>query len=122
MHCFCNENKYKCGFCDDCDNCIHCKKLKYIRECLGNAYYLSPKEAPWQPNHWKDFLYYETDKELKNIQNLVSDDFNFRIEIKYVKKVGQSIGIIIFDYVLNFNYVTRLSNFFWVSFCRRKIN
>ena len=68
------------------------------------------------------FLYYETDKELENIQNLVSDDFNFRIEIKYVKKVGQSIGIIIFDYVLNFDYVTRLSNFVRVSFFRRKIN
>ena len=38
LHCFINENKKKCGFCDDYDNCIYCKKLKYIRQCLDNAY------------------------------------------------------------------------------------
>ena len=46
LHCFCNKNK-KCGFCDNYDNCIHCKKLKYIRQCLDDAYYFSPrKDAP----------------------------------------------------------------------------
>ena len=63
------------------------KKLKYIRQCLDNAYYFSPrKDAPWQPTHWKVFLYFEINKEFKKIQKLVSDDFNFRLEIKYVKK------------------------------------
>ena len=42
LHCFCNENKKKCGFCDDYDKCIYCKKLKYIRQRLDNAYYFSP--------------------------------------------------------------------------------
>ena len=34
----------KCGFCDNYDNCIHCKKLKYIRQCLDDAYYFSPRK------------------------------------------------------------------------------
>ena len=68
LHCFCNENKKKCGFCDHYNNCIHCKKLKYIRECLDNTYFFSPrKDAPWQPTYWKIFLYYQIDKEFENI-------------------------------------------------------
>ena len=84
LHCFCNENQKKCGFCDKYDNCIHCKKLKYARQCLDNAYYFSPgKDAPWQPTHWNVFLYYQIDKEFENIRKT---DFNFCIEIKYVRK------------------------------------
>ena len=83
LHCFCNENKKKCGFCEY-DNCIHCKKLKYITQYLDNAYYFSPrKDAPWQPTHWKVFLYRQIDKEFGNIQK---HQFNFSIEIKYVWK------------------------------------
>ena len=84
LHCFCNKNKERCGFCDDNDNCIYCKKLRYIRQCLDNAYYFSPrKHAPWQPTHWKIFLYHQIDKEFENIQK---PHFNFCIEIKYSRK------------------------------------
>ena len=57
LHCFSKESKKKIGFCDDYENCIHWKKLKYIRQCLDNAYYFSPrKDAPWQPAHCKVFF------------------------------------------------------------------
>ena len=57
LHCFSKESKKKFGFCDDYENCVHWKKLKYIRQCLDNAYYFSPrKDAPWQPTHWKVFF------------------------------------------------------------------
>ena len=83
LHCFCNENKEKCGFCDKKGNCIYYKKL-HIRQCLDNAYYFSPrKDTPWQPNCYKVFLYHQIDKEFENIQK---PDFNFRVEIKYVRK------------------------------------
>ena len=89
MHCFCNENQKKFGFCDDCDNYIHCKKVKHITKRLDNAYYSSlRRDSPWQPTNF--FLYYEIDKKFKNIQKLVSDDFDFCIEIKYVRK-GKTI-------------------------------
>ena len=108
LHCFCKEKKTrkKKGFCDDY-NCIHCKKLKYNRQCLDNAYYFSTrKDAPWQPTHWKKFLYFQINKEFKKIQKLVSDDFNFVQKLNTFRKVGQSIVMIIF------NYVNMLSNFF----------
>ena len=77
------QKKY--GFCDNDDNCIHCKKLKYIRQCLGNAYYFSLRiGAPWQPTHWNVFWYHQIDKELENIQKPA---FNFGLEIKYVRKI-----------------------------------
>ena len=84
LHCFCNKNKERCGFCNANNNCIYCKKLRYIRQCLDNGYYFSPrKHAPWQPSHWKIFLYHQIDKEFENIQK---PDFNFCIEIKYIRK------------------------------------
>ena len=63
---FATKTKKKIGFCDDCDNYIHCKKVKYIRERLDNAYYFSlRRDSPWQPTHWKVFLYYEIDKKFQ---------------------------------------------------------
>ena len=83
LHCFWKKKKKNCGFCEY-DNCIHCKKLKYITQYIDNAYYFSPwKDAPWQPTHWKVFLYRQIDKEFGNIQK---HQFNFSIEIKYVWK------------------------------------
>ena len=44
-------------------------------------------------------------KNFKNIQKLVSDDFNFRIEIKYVRK-GKTIDWYnCFLIMLNFNLI-----------------
>ena len=81
---FLQRKQKKCGFCDNYDNCIHCKKLKYIRQCLDKAYYFSPrKDPPWQPTHWKVFLYHKIDKEFEIIQKA---NFNFCIEIKCVRK------------------------------------
>ena len=81
---FLQRKQKKCCFCDKHDNCIHCKKLKYIRQYLDDAYHFSPrKDAPWQPTHWNIFLYHQIDKEFENIRK---SDFNFRIEIKNVRK------------------------------------
>ena len=65
---FLQRKQKKCGFCDNYDNFIHYKKLKYIRQCLDEAYYFSSqKDAPWQPTCWKVFSYHQIDKEFENI-------------------------------------------------------
>ena len=69
---FLQRKQKKCGFCDNYHNCIHCKKLKYIRQCLDNVYYFSPrKDAPWQPTHWKVFYIIKLMKNLKIFKNLI---------------------------------------------------
>ena len=55
--------------------------------------FFSTKRCSLAANSLEGFLYHKIDEEFENIQK---PDFNFCIEMKHV---GQSIGIIIFDYV-----------------------